>query len=96
MKELTASALQGLVIEMIGGATSDDGVFLSDRKVWVSNLNFLRATCPTCGQEFAGPDYNVYHMLATHDYGHRKMEEIAQAAHDMENFDDEEKGGATA
>ena len=62
----------------------------------MSNLNMIRASCPVCGQEFVGPDYNVFHLLATHDYGHNKMNEIAMRNAEMEDFDDEEKGGTIA
>lgn len=95
-RDLTLTRLEGLVANMIGKEAVADGLFLTDRKVWVSGINMIRVSCPTCGQEFVGADYNVFHLLATHDYGHAKMVEIAQQASSMENFDDEEKGGATA
>ena len=95
-RDLTLTRLEGLVAGMIGKDAINDGIFLTDRKVWVSNLDMIRASCPVCGQEFVGPDYNVFHMLATHDYGHNKLVQIAQQNADMESFDDEEKGGATA
>lgn len=94
-RDLTLTRLEGLVANMIGKDAVADGIFLTDRKVWVSGINMVRASCPTCGQEFVGADYNVFHLLATHDYGHAKMVEIAQANAEMEDFDDEEKGGAT-
>lgn len=95
-RDLTLTRLEGLVANMIGKEAVADGIFLTDRKVWVSNIDLVRASCPTCGQEFVGPDYNVFHMLATHDYGHQKLMQIAQANAEMESFDDDEKGGATA
>ncbi len=95
-RDLTLTRLEGLVAGIIGKEAINDGIFLTDRKVWVSNLNMIRASCPVCGQEFVGPDYNVFHLLATHDYGHNKMNEIAMRNAEMEDFDDEEKGGTIA
>lgn len=94
--DLTLTRLEGLVAGIIGKEAINDGIFLTDRKVWVSNLNMIRASCPTCGQEFVGPDYNVFHLLATHDYGHAKMNEIAMRNAEMEDYDDEERGGTIA
>jgi len=95
-RDLTMTRLEGLVAKMIGKDAVADGVFLTDRKVWVSNIDIIRASCPVCGQEFVGPDYNVFHLLATHDYGHTKMAEIAIRNAEMEDYDDEEKGGTIA
>lgn len=95
-RDLTMTRLEGLVAGIIGKDAINDGIFLTDRKVWVSNLNMIRASCPVCGQEFVGPDYNVFHMLATHDYGHTKLAEIAIRNAEMEDYDDEEKGGTIA
>lgn len=95
-RDLTLTRLEGLVAGIIGKEAINDGIFLTDRKVWVSGLNMIRASCPVCGQEFVGPDYNVFHMLATHDYGHTKMNEIAMRNAEMEEYDDEEKGGTIA
>ena len=95
-RDLTLTRLEGLVAGIIGKEAINDGIFLTDRKVWVSNLNMIRASCPVCGQELVGPDYNVFHLLATHDYGHNKMNEIAMRNAEMEDFDDEEKGGTIA
>lgn len=95
-RDLTLTRIEGIVTEMIGEDAVGDGVFLTDRKVWVSELNFTRATCPTCGQEFVGPDYNVYHMIAVHQFGHQFEMQQAQLNAVMEEHDDEERGGATA
>ena len=91
-RDLTLTQLENLVVEMIGEEATSEGIFLTDRKIWVSNINVMRATCPTCGQEFVGPDYNVFHLLATHDYGHAKMLEMAQNAAFMEDDDDDHGG----
>lgn len=95
-RDLTLTRLEGLVANMIGKDAINDGIFLTDRKVWVSGLNMIRASCPVCGQEFVGPDYNVFHLLATHEYGHNAMLKIAQLNAEMEEYDDEEKGGTIA
>jgi len=92
-RDLTLTQLENLVVEMIGEDATSEGIFLTDRKIWVSNINVMRATCPTCGQEFVGPDYNVFHLLATHDYGHAKMLEMAKHAAFMESDDDDDKKG---
>ena len=95
-RDLTLTRLEGLVAGIIGKDAINDGIFLTDRKVWVSGLNMIRASCPVCGQEFVGPDYNVFHLLATHEYGHAAMLKIAQLNAEMEEYDDEEKGGTIA
>ena len=95
-RDLTMTRLEGLVAGIIGKDAINDGIFLTDRKVWVSNIDIIRASCPVCGQEFVGPDYNVFHLLATHDYGHTKMAEIAMRNAEMEDYDDEERGGTIA
>ncbi len=94
MKELTLDILSKLISEMIGPEESDDGVYLTDRKMWVSDLKITRMTCAVCGTEFVGPDYNVYHMLATHDFGHRKEMEMAELNSTMGDDDEPQEGGA--
>lgn len=95
-RDLTLTRIEAIVVEMIGEEAAMEGVFCTDRKVWISDLNFTRASCPTCGQEFVGPDYNVYHMVAVHAYGHQfELEQAARNAA-MEDHDDEERGGVSA
>ncbi len=94
-KDFTIDIIEKVISEMIGDETSGDGVYLQDRLMWVSQVNMIRMTCQTCGTEFVGPDYNVYHMLATHDFGHRKELEMAELNAVMGDDDDEpQEGGA--
>ena len=94
-KDLTLDIVEKIISEMIGEDTSGDGVYLQDRLMWGSQVNIIRMTCPVCGTEFVGPDYNVYHMMATHDFGHRKEIEMAELNSAMGDDDDEpQEGGA--
>lgn len=93
-KDFTIDIIEKVISEMIGNETSGDGVYLQDRLMWVSQVNMIRMTCQTCGTEFVGPDYNVYHMLATHDFGHRKELEMAELNAAMGDDDEPQEGGA--
>ena len=88
MTELTLEVIQNLIMDEIGAETASEGLFLTDRKVWVSDISIVTMTCPFCARTFVGPDYNVYHLLATHEYGHRKEEEMRSMP-----FEDNDEGG---
>jgi len=93
MTDLTLTIIENLIIDKIGAEAASEGLFLTDRKVWVSDVSIISMTCPYCSKTFVGPDYNVYHLLATHEYGHRHEEAmLAAAALD----DDDEEGGLSA
>jgi hypothetical protein len=88
MSDLTLTVIENLIIDKIGAEAASEGLFLTDRKVWVSDVSLISMTCPYCAQTFVGPDYNVYHLLATHEYGHRHEEEMIRKA-----AQDDDEGG---
>ena len=93
MTDLTLTAIEKLIIQEIGEEAASEGLFLTDRKVWVSDVSIISMTCPYCSKTFVGPDYNVYHLLATHAYGHQQEEAMLSAA---ALDDDDDEGGLSA
>ena len=76
MSDLTLTVIENLIIYKSGAEAASDGLFLTDRKVWVSDVSLISMTSRYGAQTFVGPDYYVYHLLATHEDGQRHEEKM--------------------
>ncbi len=59
-----------IIVDKIGTEYFLDGNVIENSNVWTSEVNIITRTCRHCGVEMVGPDYEVWRMLASHEFGH--------------------------
>ena len=59
-----------MIVDSIGAEYFLDGNVIENSNVWTSEMNIIHRTCRHCGVELVGVDYEVWRILAAHEFGH--------------------------